>query len=328
MLLEPKPLLAWVEETEKKPELPWLLTNFIQYDSLVQITGPATIAFKTWFAMTCGLVVASGGMAHGLSAPSKQNVLYLLQEGPAKPSAERFRKLEAGLQIPLSSVPNFYFQHREPFLLNSSQDMDQIATYCLKQEVKLVVIDTLSKVNPGDENSSQDINIALRGMDKIRKKAPGCSIMYLHHTGKPPGEKGPARDIDDESRGSSALAGGYDIHIAFRKRFSEQDHLEVTVRGNQIKEAKYEIEWKIGDVSAHFVLSGVGSGDITTARATELAALLEPGTGYNPTELGDLWKMSPEQAKYLAHKIAQMNLIVQRKRTFYSRDGAPDHTPP
>lgn len=315
--LKPRKLIDWVVEQEQKPDPPWLLRDLMQADSAIQVTGPATRGHKTWWAMACSMALASGKKVELLDPMSgAMPVLYLLQEGPAKPSADRFRKLEKGLGIEVAQLP-ILFAHRQQFFLDDDKGMDELGMFAKLNGIKLVVIDTLAKVNRGDENSSKDIGQCMRGIDRIRNAAKGCSIMYLHHVGKPPGEKSGPRDIDDETRGSSALAGGYDIHLAFRKRFDSQKHLDLTVRGNQLAEKYYEVQWFIENDKASFRMGEVEPGDVAESLKDELVEKLMTERGYSQADLERVWCIGRAQVKQVVSKLLEEGVVSYRSKQYW-----------
>lgn len=314
-VVEPAKLIDWVKEQEAKDDSPWLMKDLMQADSAIQVTGPATRGFKTWFAMATAMVLASNKKVEALEPLGGPHpVLYLLQEGPAKPSADRFRKLEKGLGIQLDGLP-IQFAHRQQFFLDDNKHVDEIRGFILDHGIKLTVIDTLAKVNRGDENSSRDVGACMRGIDVLRKS--GCGIMYLHHVGKPPGEKSGPRDIDDETRGSSALAGGYDIHLAFRKRFDSQKHLDLTVRGNQLPEKYYEVQWYVEEDQARFSMRETEPGDVAESLKDELVLKLMPERGYLQADLERVWGIGRAQVKQVANKLLEEKVMEYRQKQYW-----------
>lgn len=316
-ILEPKQLSTWVREQEERPESPWLIKDWMQCDSAIQITGPATTGHKTWFGMSIAMIVGSGKPVELLQPAATQTpVLYCLQEGPSKPSAGRFRQLERGLGIQIADLP-IHFSHRRQFFLDDDYAMRWIGSYARDNGIKLVVIDTLAKVNRGDENSSKDIGNCMRGIDKIRNAAKGCSVLYLHHVGKPPSERQGPRDIDDETRGSSALAGGYDIHIAVRKRMESQKHLDVTVRGNQLQEKYYALQWYIEPDKAHFTLHVTKPGMVPDTLKDELANKLQEDQGYTQGDLERVWGISRSQVKQVIAQLEDENTLEYKSKQYW-----------
>jgi RecA-family ATPase len=316
--VKPNKLIDWVRATEARPDPPWLLRDMLQGDSAIQITGAATRSYKTWFAMTVGLVLASGKRTELLDPIAPVGVLMLEQEGPAKPTADRFRKLERGLGIDMSAI-NFHFEHRRPFFLDSASDMNEVSTFVKQNDVRLVIIDTLAKVTRGDENSSRDVGAAMRGIDSIRNAAPGCSVMYLHHIRKPPGENRGPIDIDDETRGSSALNGFYDEHLAFRKRFDSQKHLDLTVRGNQLPEKYYEVTWFVETEKAYLQMREAQAGDVAESLKDELVNKLMPDRGYRQSDLARIWQLTSAQVKQVVGQLLQENVLEERSKQLWLR---------
>lgn len=248
MALKPKQLKEWIKEVDEEPTPRFLIENIIESDAAVLVTGPATRGYKTWFLFQTALCLASG-KPHSLLKPVVGEgvpTLILELEGPRKPTRNRFAMLEngSGISVEKDCGDRFWFLHRPSFFLDSPENVAEIAQFIKEKGIRFIGVDTLAKAMRGDENSAKDIGDAMRGIDQLRKSGVGCSVMYLHHLHKP-NYQVQDEDIDSESRGSSALAGFYDIHIAKRKKFSAQKYLDVTIRANQMEEQFYTVQWHI-----------------------------------------------------------------------------------
>jgi hypothetical protein len=292
MPLKPELLRDWCKRIDEMAPPLWVLENLVQSDSAVQVTGPATRSYKTWLAMQMGLCIGSGKPCSLLKpAPEQQGVFIIEQEGPAVPTRDRFKKLEAGSGIEIASLNNFWWTHRQHCFIDNPQDIQFIANFVKEHDIRLVVLDTLAKVTRGDENSSQDASNAMRGVDAIRNANKGrTAVMYIHHIRKPPHEiKGASPDIDDEVRGSSAFNGFYDQHFALRKRFDAQKHLDLTVRGNQLPETYYSVNWYIEPERATLQMEKVEPGALSNTFKDTCILQLFPERTYTQSDLQRVW---------------------------------------
>jgi hypothetical protein len=94
-------------------------------------------------------------------------------------------------------VPNLL----DPLLIDS-----YIAEF-QSREIGLVVIDTWAYAVAGhDENSSKDMGIAIKAIQRIRDEV-GATVLIVHHTGK---------DAERGARGSSAVKSSVDTEIAIK----------------------------------------------------------------------------------------------------------------
>jgi hypothetical protein len=76
-----------------------------------------------------------------------------------------------------------------------------------KEQIKLIIIDTLHRNFTGDENSAKDMAILVKNADKLKDQT-GATILIVHHSGKT--NKG-------EARGSSALKAALDVEMQVSK---------------------------------------------------------------------------------------------------------------
>jgi len=68
-----------------------------------------------------------------------------------------------------------------------------------------VIVDTVARnFGAGDENKTQDMGAFVAGVDSIKHRFPGCSVLLVHHTGHGEG---------DRARGSSVLIGALDAEF-------------------------------------------------------------------------------------------------------------------
>lgn len=85
--------------------------------------------------------------------------------------------------------------------LLKKQHVDQVIEFC--QDVRLVIIDTLSRVHSGDENSNSDMSRLISILEHIADQT-GAAILFLHHTTKSSARDG-LLDQQQAARGASAL---------------------------------------------------------------------------------------------------------------------------
>lgn len=300
---------------DQDPSLSWLIQDFILSDAAIQISGPATLGYKTWLAFQIAMCVASGKSVSLLKPFKPEPVLVIEVEGPRKPTRNRFTMLENASGIHVKDLDNFWFSHRDRLCIDDRSDIENVAQFVKLNGVKLVVIDTLAKVCRGDENSVKDVSNAMRGLDLVREN--GAAILYLHHTGKPSGER---TDIDDQTRGSSALSGFYDAHLAIRRQTDAQKHLDLTVRSNEAEEAWYQILWMIDKEhnAAHLQMEKLDAKDALSEAQRDLCLLrLMPYELYTLTALKAAWGMhSNQQTKDLANTLIDENVLELRGKKY------------
>lgn len=86
----------------------------------------------------------------------------------------------------------------------------------------VVILDPLSKFHLLDENSAQEMAVVGRVGDHFIEKS-GCSVVWIHHTGKPPSSAlDTPRSGGDRIRGSSAIFADVDTVVLVDLKSSEK----------------------------------------------------------------------------------------------------------
>ena len=135
----------------------------------------------------------------------------------------------------------------------------------------LIVIDTLTRVNEGDENSTKDMTALINAIDALRIRFD-CAILLVHHRGYTEGR----------IRGSSALLGAADAILALEK---DPDTGILTLSSNKMKEGANFEPWKlvlkvlpVGETSSCVIALAAGQPrKLTEPMRTVLATLAEAG---------------------------------------------------
>lgn len=245
----PPPYLEdWCASVDMDEGPAWLIEPLIPSDSVVVMSGPAKKSNKTWFAFQCVAAIASGRQFGPIipAIDEPQKCLILEAEGGRRETRRRWTWLAntAGFPVPCKQV---LFAHRYPLRLNQTNWVQRVQQVVADENIKLVIIDTLAKAFRGDENSAADAGAIMEAVDILR--GAGATIMYLHHLRK----SSPAgTDIDEELRGSSALAGFYDVHLAFREH---AQGLHLTVRSRDEIEREFMVRWDISEEKGRAKLS-------------------------------------------------------------------------
>lgn len=231
-------LKQWIEQVEAQPDPSWLIDKLLFAQSTALLTGPPTLGHKTWFAMLLSLIVGEGKKYACFNGGHKRVLFYEREKAP-KPTAQRFRALEQGCGINIGAGVDF--RHMSPLNLANVAQTQVIAGEIEQNQIGLVIIDTLAKCMKGDENSVEDMSRAMEGVDRMR--AAGATVLLLHHTKKTSQDFDDAQDIDQEVRGSSALIGFADTHLALRPAGNKV--LTLTARHNDAQEFRWQLRWDI-----------------------------------------------------------------------------------
>lgn len=203
--------VVWLRDAKLKLDARPIVKGLIDPGAFVVIYGPSGSG-KSFFAADLAQHIATGQPWRGRKV-KKGLVVYIASEAGAS-ILRRFvgwrdnRMGESAESIPLAILT------RGPDLMNPVQIAllcDQLAR--LQEEsglpLVLVVFDTLSRSMPGaDENSTEDMSMAVNVADYIRQRFDAASA-YVHHTGKD-STKGP--------RGAYALYAAADLVLLVQDR--------------------------------------------------------------------------------------------------------------
>lgn len=178
---------------------------------------------KSFMLMQLAVAVASGSPLLGYAVPEPAGVLMLAAEDDRDEIHRRmtaivgsFHDREASaeeLETLNRLAANLYIQPRvgdENRLTMRGPDgnvilsplVDRIiATARQIKNLKLIVLDPVSRFRSGDENSSEDATRLVEACERIRKET-GATVLLAHHT-----RKG-AAGLQDDIRGASAFVDG------------------------------------------------------------------------------------------------------------------------
>jgi RecA-family ATPase len=211
-LLRPDNALRRVSYTafadiDPNPTKKWLVDNFLgEGETSAEFGMPGTA--KSVYALDLGAHVASGKEWFGRRVASGA-VLYIAAERASvcKRRAAAWRHYHK-----VETVP-FYIASESFDLRSSARDAEAIAR-CgeeLEQisgkELRLIVIDTISRVlNGGDENSAKDMGTLVSNLGLIQEHT-GAHVLVIHHI--PHGQQ--------RLRGHGSLLGGLDTTISMEK---------------------------------------------------------------------------------------------------------------
>lgn len=200
--IDPSAELEWFDDIKPVISTPYIVKGVLDLGAMSVVYGPSNSG-KTFFALDIAYHVA---IDHSWRAQrvAGGSVLYLAAEG-GNGIANRIvglRKTSGVVEVPMA------LRRAGLDLLNPDADTERVIK--LAEEVanraplKLIVIDTLSRVIAGgDENGPVDMTAFIKNVDRIRH-ATGAHIMIVHHTGK---------DAAKGARGHSSLRAATDTEI-------------------------------------------------------------------------------------------------------------------
>lgn len=198
-----------LDEIDNMPPPSWRIDGLIPSHGLVLLYGRPG-EHKTFIALDMVLRVAYSLDWHG--KPTKQTgVLYIAGEGKYG-IGQRIKgwRREHGLEgvdAPFKLLPIAVHMLDPASLAKLKRTIDQVRGE-VNFEIGLVVIDTVSRSIPGeDENRQEAMSMFIDGCADIQQHCIG-SVIGIHHAGK---------DLDRGMRGSTVLLGGCDTSIRVAK---------------------------------------------------------------------------------------------------------------
>lgn len=316
MTFDIKPTRDWAADVDKDPSPLWLLEDFLQGGAMCQLTGKAKEAWKTWFMLLMTYSLASGKTIGHFKPTGRYGCLVIEVEGGRKQTRNRFQMLENGCGIQLKDLENHYMMHEQPFQLENRKHLKELITFCLKKDIKFIGIDTFIKCSMADENDSRQVQRALQGLDLLKKET-GATVFYVHHIGKPNNNKPhEVRDIDDDTRGSSAFGGHFDQHFAIRKRTPNQNSLDLEIRNKDAEEAFYTACWHI-DKTRNATILDMNKldfkGQVSEQTKDACTIKLLPDELYTQTALKRIWGMPTDKMQEMAELLVNEGILEKRK---------------
>jgi hypothetical protein len=195
--------IPW-QDIDKLPRKTPLIKGVLDCGGTSVVFGPSNCG-KSFFVLDMARHVAMGQPWRNRRV-SQGTVVYIAAEGGLG-IRERLNALAKYHGInekpPLSIIP------ASPDFCHSPKDAEEIiAAVSNLPDVKLIVIDTLSRAMAGgNENASEDMGAFIRNFDKLKDET-GAHVLIIHHSGK---------DNVKGARGHSSLRGAVDTEIEITK---------------------------------------------------------------------------------------------------------------
>lgn len=258
----------WVLNVKGLADIPWLLTGMVPAQGITLLTGrQKKEGQKSWLARLMALSMTTGRKFGLIDPPQSINVWYIDREGAPKLTLDAWEKLSRGMNIDFKETQGrLHYTHLGAFYLNNKEHVGRACEYIKKHTIKCVIIDTFAKSFQGDENDAQSTGKALQACSLIQQA--GAAVVLVHHLRKGAfATKGDEPTPDEDIRGSGALAGGFDMHLAIRKYDGLGSAMWLLYGGKYVEWRAAKLRWTIGD---DFV-DGV-TGEVYGAAALDMIA--------------------------------------------------------
>ena len=208
--------------TNEPPPVRWLVPDLIPA-GVPGILAARASAGKSMTALLIGMGLSSGlgVLGRPVSSEESQGVIFA---GLEDDEAEFHRRVRRGIDL-LEEDPNWTPDHRESLILRFMPlfpDRSSGTSFSLETQWKtlaekastipggcgLIILDTLSRMAEGDENSARDMRPFNDAVSAL-SQATGATVLSIHHVGKgndAPSDKKLWQRLHPEAlRGSSAV---------------------------------------------------------------------------------------------------------------------------
>lgn len=206
----------------------WLVPELIQEASTVLLVGP-TQSYKSFLALDIALSVAAGVSTFGVD-PQQGVTVYAALEGLKNIERQRRRSWRAARSVE-KPIGDFYTTVAPAIGFPGEMEEfgDQVKQSLGERNIRLIVIDTLTKSMAGlNENDSRDAGAFVKFCDNL-VEAFNCSVIAIHHAGK---------DTTRGARGSSAFHAGFDTVLEVKKVDGQAKAVEVWVKKHKDAEER------------------------------------------------------------------------------------------
>ncbi|MGG5257481.1 AAA family ATPase [Phycicoccus avicenniae] len=182
--------------------IPWLIAPILAEGRITLLYAPGK-AGKSLVAMEAACALATGGLALTQRTPHHPvHVLYVDQEQTPEDWRDRTQAMGYTVQDAAELTEHLHVSNLQAWApLDTVAGGAQLLAEVRRTGARVVIIDTVSKVVAGEENSN-DTHQALYRHTLAPLKREGLAVLLLDHTGK---------DLEKGARGGSAKTDNIDI---------------------------------------------------------------------------------------------------------------------
>ena len=183
------------------PEQKFFVDDLIPQDSIILLSAPPA-SMKTWFSLELASSITTGKKFLGEFKVHPANILILDEESGQ-------RQLQHYLNmLGMETTDSIYYHCGHGITLNQNT-VNELLPLCYDLDIKLIIIDSLTRIHNADENSSKEMSAVFNLLGQLKLMHISCLI--LCHERKSNGY--PNQRRGDAIRGSSDILAACDAHI-------------------------------------------------------------------------------------------------------------------
>jgi len=191
----------------------WTIKQLIPESSITMLSAPPATA-KTWLSLHFAIQVSQGLMVLDKFQTRKQKVLFIEEDSSDKLITRRLKLLNPEKEAEVN------FLIRSGIKFENGQQMDKLLELVKKEDIGLLIFDTLSQFHFQDENSNKDMVKIFAPLKKLTDE--GKSVLLLHHHRKESKlsaeeQNNVWKDYSQSARGASAITGMLNSHLVVQK---------------------------------------------------------------------------------------------------------------
>ena len=320
---------SWIEIPP--PECRWLVHGWLPAQGITILSGHEKRAGKSLLAFQLAICVAEGLKVHSMQCHQQGKVLYVLGEMPHGEVHDRVWAASRGLGLEKPSR-NVLFNYLQGTKLDSARHQNALKRVIRLEKPALIILDTFFYLHDVDENSPKELSPIVDVVQQFQRM--GCAVLLLVHLNRTRGEDKDC-SLSGQIRGSNALPGVMDYHIALRKYKNDDKPPRCCFESRSIVQEAGDMMWnfdnRIRQVPQHdgtmieesypYITNfELWTDDYKEKQALEELAdyidELEDGVGYGSDELAEIWGVKGTEVRKIKDRLRKAKLGYVKDRKF------------
>ena len=226
------------------PEQEYVVDGIVPEASITILSGTSR-SYKTYTLLHMATSVASGTMMFGTFATRQTGVLIIDEENGERLLQKRLFQLGSASDLPVHFLSFGGFNTSDTYI-------GEVLRACKKNDIKLIIIDSLIRIHSGDENSAKDMSKVFKQLRRFTEN--GIAVLVTQHNRKQGAYGG---NTGDEMRGSSDIMAAVDSHIGVVRK--NKWYLTFTQTKQRYDEELDPFEIKVNATHATFNFEYLGT---------------------------------------------------------------------